>query len=223
MSKVHTYLQHEALFRGQAALLARKDVKILLCGGGALGSFLCDLLARQGYWGLAVLDMDKVDDTNYGTQNFGKADVGRLKTQQIRANIFRRIGVNVESLPKKLTRQNARNFVRRFDLVVDLFDNAESRTILQEVCKSEDKACLHAGVAAMGFFEVRWNDTYVIPVPEKQVVGNEPCEYPLAANLVIMCVGVIAEIINKFVTTGLKRSAEFWLKSMSLEIFDENL
>lgn len=216
MSKVDTYLQHESLYRPDGAVAKRKAAKVLLCGGGALGSFLSDLLARQGYWAQTVLDRDKVEDANFGTQNFGKMDVGRPKATQIRTNIFRRYGVVVEGVVKSLTQSNVKSLVKGFDLVVDLFDNGESRENVRAACESLKIPCVHAGLAAMGFFQVQWNERYIAPPTVDE--ENAPCDYPLAANLVLMCVAVTAEVINLYFQDGTKRDVEFWLNSMSLEV-----
>jgi len=217
MAKVHTYLQHESLYRGEGVLKKRASAKILLCGGGALGSWLTDLLARQGYWALTVLDMDKVEDANFGTQMFGRADVGRSKAAQIAANIFRRIGVKVEALTKKVTSSNVTSLVKGYDLVVDLFDNGDSRRLLHEACKDKNIACVHGGTAAMGFFEVRWNEDYIVPRTTGDL-EDAPCDYPMAANLVMMCVAAVAESINRYIDSDEKLNTEFWLKSMSLDM-----
>ncbi len=217
MTKVDTYLVHESLYRPDGVVAKRKQVKVLLCGGGALGSFLSDLLARQGYWAQTVLDREKVEDANFGTQNFGKADVGRPKATQIRVNAFRRYGVTVKDVVKSLTKNNAKSLVKGFDLVVDLFDNGDSRELLRVACGSGKIPCLHSGVAAMGYFQVRWNERYIAPPAAVDDEGDAPCEYPLAANLVSMCVAATAEVINRFFESGEKRDVEFWLNSMSLE------
>ena len=215
MTKVDTYLQHESLYRPDGVVAKRKQAKILLCGGGALGSFLSDLLARQGYWAQTVLDRDKVDDDNFGTQNYGKADVGRPKATQIRVNAYRRYGVIVKDVVKSLTKDNAKSLVRGFDLVIDLFDNGESRELVRAACKAGKIACVHSGLAAMGYFQVQWNERYIAPPTADE--DDAPCDYPLAANLVLMCVAATAEVINRFFESGEKRDVEFWLNSMSLE------
>jgi len=215
MAKVTTYLQHESLYRPDGVVAKRKQAKILLCGGGALGSFLSDLLSRQGYWNQTVLDRDKVEDGNFGTQNFGKRDIGRPKATMIRAHAFNRYGVVVKDEVKSLTKDNAKSLVKGFDLVLDLFDNGESREIVRSVCEAGNIPCLHSGLAAMGYFQVQWNEIYIAPPTVD--THNAPCEYPMAANLVMMCVAATAEVINRFFESGEKRNVEFWLKSMSLE------
>lgn len=217
MAKVHTYLQHESLYRGKTVVQERRVARIVICGVGALGSWLIDLLARQGYWGLTALDMDKVGDENFGTQNYGKMDVGRFKAPQVAANVFRRVSVPVKAVTKKLTVDNASVLLRDHALVVDLFDNRPSRMAVQKICSDHGWPCVHAGLAAMGFFQVRWNEDYVVPSARNEDASDAPCEYPLAANLVMMCVAATAEIINRYIDDGQKLNIEFWLNSMSLD------
>ncbi len=209
------HLTHESLYRGKGVLEKRSKAKVLLCGLGALGSFLSDLLARQGYLSLTGVDFDKVDRSNFGTQNYGKSDIGRSKVSQARTNTFNRIGVVIDPIHKKLIAGNVK-LVAGFDLVVDLFDNSESRQLLFDACNFHKIPCLHAGMASIGYFEVKWNEVYT--PPKKTPEGDAPCDYPLAANLVTLCVGITAEIINRFIDTSEKRSVEFWLDSLSLEI-----
>jgi len=216
MAKVDTYLQHESLYRPDGVVEKRKQAKILLCGGGALGSWLSDLLARQGYWAQSVLDRDKVEDGNFGTQNFGKADVGRPKASQIRGNTFRKYGVLIKDFVKSLSKDNAKSLLKDYDLVVDVFDNGESREIVRATCEELGIPCVHAGLTAMGYLQVRWNEQYVAPPTVDE--EDAPCEYPLAANLVLMCVAVTAESINRYFESGEKMDVEFWLNSMSLDV-----
>lgn len=212
------YLEHERLFR-EDTLAARQDKKILLCGAGALGSFLTELLVRQGYNGLTVLDRERVEGENFGTQNYGNADVGRPKATQLASNIFRKVGVKVTALHKELKEGNARMLLGGFDLVVDLFDNAISRRLIQATCQQSGVPCLHAGLATIGYAEVRWNERYAAP-PVKEQEEDGPCEYPMAANLVMFCVSATAEVINQFVDEGKKKDVEFWLKSMSVQLIE---
>ncbi|MHA2279468.1 MAG: ThiF family adenylyltransferase [Promethearchaeota archaeon] len=217
MARVHSYLQHESLYRGVKIVQKRHDARIMICGVGALGSWLIDLLARQGYWNLTALDMGKVGDENFGTQNYGKMDVGRFKAKQIAANVFRRISVPISVITKKLCTNNAAVLLKNQTLVVDLFDNRPGRMAVQQICSHHRWPCVHAGLAAMGFFQVHWNEGYVVPSARNEDASDAPCEYPLAANLVIMCVAATAEVINRYIDDNQKLNVEFWLNSLSLD------
>lgn len=223
MKRISDFLVHETAYRGNANVIdnrASKQIKIL--GAGALGSFVTELLARQGYTGLTVVDFDKVERANFGTQNFGSTDVGRSKASQLTHNIIRKIGVHLASVTKKVTESNVNSIIGGADLVVDLFDNVESRRLVRDTCTKKGIPCLHAGMASIGYFEVLWNEGYLIPEKDSNP-ENAPCDYPLAANLVILCVGALAEVMNRYFDEGKKTEVEFWLNSMKMEFTDGTL
>lgn len=205
---------HEAAYRGEAVVAKRQNTYIVVLGVGAIGSKIINLLATQGYTKLLLVDMDRVEAKNFGTQDFGLRDVGRMKASQARANLFARLGVlkNVNAEDKKVTEGNIDRIVRGADLVLDCFDNHASRSMVKNFCSKIP--CLHIGMSGDGFSEIEWNDNYRShPSPEQPLdeAGN-PCEYPLAANLVHLTVGLAAEVINKYVDEGIRQSVQFTLR-----------
>jgi hypothetical protein len=59
--------------------------------------------------------------------------------------------------------------------VVECFDNAESRRVVQDYVRSRQKPCVHAGLAANGEFGVvRWDAHFVID--EEGAPGQATCE-----------------------------------------------
>jgi molybdopterin/thiamine biosynthesis adenylyltransferase len=123
----------------------------------------------------------------------------------------------VASEHEELKPSNARSLLKGYDLVVDLFDNAPSRKLIQEQCLELDIPCLHAGMATVGYFAIVWNEDYTAPVTREREDDNAPCDYPMAANLVMLCVASTAEIINRYIDSKEKKNIEFWLKSMSFK------
>ena len=73
---------------------------------GAVGSTLADSLARQGLRRLRVIDFDRVEARNLATQTYTTDDVGALKVQALKDQIFRATGVEIDAVPKKLTPEN---------------------------------------------------------------------------------------------------------------------
>ncbi len=211
---VSDHLAHESEFRGQDSVDRRGNKVILLAGVGALGSWLVDLLVRQGYTSLTVLDRDSVEGANFGTQNYGNEDIGRKKATAIATRIFRRLKINVAAIDKELRSSNAKKILGGFGLVIDLFDNVESRMLLKEFCEAQKIPCLHVGMSGDGFSEIEWNENYRAHPPAEVVDQEEPCDYPLASNLVHITVGLAAEVINKFIDGGVKESVHFTLKDM---------
>lgn len=218
MAKISNHLLHEAEFRGEDIVLQRSKPRIVICGVGALGSKLVDLLASQGYTNLSVIDKDRVEGKNFGTQHYGLADVGRMKAQQIAANLFRRLKVKIDSHPQELRANNVKKLLVG-DLIIDLFDNADSRNLVRDYCREHGISCLHAGLSDDGFAEVEWNENYeAYPVNLVSPEGEIPCEYPLAANLVHLAVGFTSEVINKFFGKNIKESVHFTLNDMHVDI-----
>src|SRR5919199_4829456 len=115
---------HERLYRGADALARLAGVRLVLCGAGALGSHLADNLARQGLGLLRVIDRDRVEEHNVGTQLYGEAEVGAWKVEALRGRLFRAVGVEIEAVAKELTGRNARGLLKGAGLVLDTFDNA---------------------------------------------------------------------------------------------------
>jgi len=206
------FLLHERMYRKE---ISNRDAKILLCGCGALGSWLAEFLSRQGYTNITVLDFDRVEQSNFGTQNFCKSDIGRMKAQQLANNIFIKIGTKITPIIKRLTNENT-HLLKNYNLIVDLFDNIESRRLVQNAANTYGIECLHAGVSSIGFLDICWNDNYKLPTDNTDR-GEDVCEYPLASNLVFLCVSLSAEVINKFIDNGKKQNLQFWLNSFSVE------
>lgn len=209
-----TMFSHETLFRGRQIFENRAHRRIILCGLGALGSNLADLLASQGYLRLAGLDKDRVERSNLGTQAYSPADVGKKKATQTAANIFRRLQVIIERFDVELSSKNA-SVLASYDLVVDLFDNSASRNLVYLFCREHKVPCLHTGMSGDGFIEIQWNERYRLH-PEIEA-GDGPCEYPLATNLVHIATALTAEIINTFIDHGVRRSIEFTLKDLHID------
>ncbi len=201
---------HEQLYRG-AGLARLASVPVVLCGAGALGSHLADNLVRQGVTTLRVIDRDRIETHNVGTQLYGECDVGGWKTEVLRNRLFRAASVEVEVVTKELTGRNAAAMLKGAGLVVDTFDNSASRQLVQEQCRAQRLACLHVGLFA-DYGEVIWDETYRVPADG---VGDT-CEYPLVRNLVLLAVAVGSEAIVRFVLEGQRQSWSVTLRDFAV-------
>lgn len=206
------HLVHESEYRGEEIVAARGSAKIICCGAGAIGSNLLDLLAVQGYHALVVIDKDRVESGNLGTQAYTPADAGRMKASQLSAFIFRKLKVKVEAIDTELKSSNVKKLLSGAKLVIDAFDNACSRNLVQDFCKKSSIPCLHIGMSVDGFAEIEWNENYHAHEPPPG--EHAPCDYPLAVNLVKFTVAMAAEVINSFIDYGKKRAIHFTLKDM---------
>jgi molybdopterin/thiamine biosynthesis adenylyltransferase len=188
---------HEQLYRGPDSLARLAQTRLVLCGAGALGSHLADNLVRQGFGLLRVIDRDRVEEHNVGTQLYGECDVGAWKVEVLRNRLFRAAGVEVEVAAKEFSERTARALLKGAGLAVDTFDNSASRGLVQGQCRALGLPCLHVGLFA-DYAEVVWDERYRVPAD----VGGDVCDYPLARNLVLLAVALASEVLVRSVLDG---------------------
>lgn len=203
---------HEEVYRGADLLKKLAAQPITLCGAGAIGSNLADNLVRQGFQKLTVIDMDRVEDHNRNSQLWTSRDVGQMKVAALRNHLFNVMKVSIEPIDKKLDAGNVKKFLRAGAIVVDGFDNPESRKIVMDHCRDNKIDCLHIGLAE-DCAEVTWNDRYRVPVVSE---GLDICEYPLARNIAIFAVTVGTESIIRYIESGVKESYILSLKDFKI-------
>lgn len=202
---------HERIYRGTEAVSRLESVPITLCGAGALGSLLADNLARQGFRLARVIDSDRVEEHNVGTQLYGESEVGAWKVDALRNRLFRTVGVEIEVVAKELTERNARSLLKGPGLLIDTFDNATARRLVQKRCRAEDVPCLHIGLFA-DYAEIIWDEDYRVP----RDVGVNVCDYPMARNLVLLAVAVASESLVRFLLHGSKENWSATLRDLAI-------
>jgi tRNA A37 threonylcarbamoyladenosine dehydratase len=207
---------HEALYRGEEALRKLAQTRLVVCGAGAVGSNLVDNLVRQGFRRVTVVDFDRIEAHNVGTQTYAESDVGAFKVEMLQAEIFRAVGVEIEAVRQRLTARNVGRLLSEADLVVDGFDNHESRALVTEHCRARGIPCLHVGLSA-DYAEILWNDTYRVP---QDVLGNgvDVCDYPLARNLIQFAVALASEAVVRFVLEGQQEGYSFTLRDLRINM-----
>jgi molybdopterin/thiamine biosynthesis adenylyltransferase len=189
---------HESLYRGETLLAKLARTRLTLCGAGAIGSNLADTLVRQGASHLRVIDHDRVDEHNVSTQTYGEHEVGVWKVEALRNHLFRVAGVEIDAVRKQLVESNARQLLKDTDLIIDAFDNAASRKLVQDTARASVTPCLHIGLFE-DYCEVVWDEAYRVP---NDVAATEVCDYPLARNLVLLATALAGETILRFLADG---------------------
>lgn len=205
-------LNHEALYRGEEAMARLASARIVLCGAGALGSHLAEHLLRQGARQLTVIDFDRVEQHNLGTQNYEEGDIGAFKVDALRARCYRATGVEIATVSQPLTERNAAKLLRHADLVLDTFDTSASRRLVSETCATLGRPCLHLGMHT-DYGEVHWNEGYRVP---SDVVAPDVCAYPLARNLALLMVALGAEVALRFLLTGARENHSITLRDLTI-------
>lgn len=135
--QMRRYARHLALpeigIAGQEKLRA---ARVLILGAGGLGSPVALYLAAAGVGHLGIVDFDTVELANLQRQILhGTGDVGRQKTESARAALHRlNPEVAVETHSVRLTRANALELIRPYDVVVDGTDNFPTRYLANDAC-----------------------------------------------------------------------------------------
>ena len=183
---------HEEIYRGKDYAKKLQGL-VTVAGVGALGSNLLDNLSRQGFPKLRGIDKDRIEVHNLNTQFWNTRDVGALKAASAKTKIYQNIGIEIEAVDKELTAANAKHVFKGSALVVDCFDNAAARQIVQDHCRATKTPCLHMGLFE-DYGEVAWDQNYRVP---KDAEGDV-CDYPLARNIILLTVAIGSEEILDF-------------------------
>ena len=125
-----------------------KAARVLLVGAGGLGSPLGLYLAAAGVGTLGIVDFDVVDYTNLQRQILhSTADVGRKKLDSA-ADRLKAINpfVELRRFETKLTRHNALELFRDFDMVADGTDNFPTRYLVNDACVLSRKPNVYGSI-----------------------------------------------------------------------------
>ncbi len=131
---------------GQLKLLASR---VTLCGCGALGTVLANVLVRAGVGFIRVVDRDFVEPSNLQRQvlfdeadvanNMPKAEAAAVKMRQINSS------VTVEPVVADIDRTNIEDLTRDADLILDGSDNFEVRYLINDVAIKHGKPWVYGG------------------------------------------------------------------------------
>ena len=205
-------LIHEEKYRGDGLLKKMAEQEFVVCGAGALGSNIVENMVRQGFKKFTVIDFDRVDDHNRHTQAYDRRDVGQLKVTALKSRIFNIMGLTITDVAKKLEESNLKKHLKKGSIIIDGFDNSESRGLVTKYCMVNNILCLHAGLYK-DYAEIKWNPVYRVPAPVK---GLDVCEYPLARNIVMMASIVVIETLIAYMELGVFNNFAITLKDMTI-------
>ena len=118
---------------GQSKLLSST---VLIIGMGGLGSPAAMYLASAGVGKLVLCDDDVVDLSNLQRQIVHRtADIGKAKTESAKKTLLAlNPDVVIDTIAKRLDRDELCDQVKSCDVVVDASDNFDTRFLLNEVC-----------------------------------------------------------------------------------------
>lgn len=177
---------------------------IVICGGGALGSHVL-FLGRDLVANLAVIDDDRVETKNLDSQWFVKQMLGKNKATALKLQLQNFYGIRVRDMAVRLTSLNVDTLLGAADLVVDGFDNAASRQLVQNHVRLRGIPCVHGGLAANGEFGVvRWEGAFAIDAED--VPGQPTCEGGGFLPLISMVAAALVRSIREWIEDGVERN-----------------
>jgi adenylyltransferase/sulfurtransferase len=131
---------------GQKRLLASH---VTLCGCGALGTVLANVLVRAGVGHLRVVDRDFIELSNLQrqvlfdeqdvTENLPKAEAAARKLEAINS------AIHVEPVVTDIDRTNILELVHDADLILDGTDNFEIRYLINDAAVKLNKPWVYGG------------------------------------------------------------------------------
>ena len=178
-------------------------LRIIIVGAGALGSHLL-LLSRNLPGQLTVIDFDRVERKNTLSQFHSRMGMGRNKAAALQQAMQGLFGLRIQSVPHRLTADNAAALLSGAALVVDCVDNAPTRALIQSVVRTSDVACLHGALAADGSYaRVMWDEVFSIDADGE---GQATCEDGEHLPFIAVVAARMAMAIQEYLRDGTKRS-----------------
>lgn len=119
--------------------------KVLVMGVGGLGSGVIMNLAALGIGQIKVVDSEIIEETNFNRQLIHKyKNIGRAKVMSAKEWVQEfNEDIKVEIDKTKIDELNYFNVIDDYDIIVDCFDNYESKYILNEIAHRHKKILIH--------------------------------------------------------------------------------
>ena len=175
---------------GEAGQQKLKEARVLIVGVGGLGSPISLYLTGAGVGTIGLVDDDVVSETNLQRQVlYSEPELGLPKALQAqkRLSALNR-EVKIDAYPTRLTPENAKEIISRYDIVVDGCDNFATRYLINDTCVELGKVYVYGAIRAfdgqVSVFNYKSGKTYrdffpeeemkEMPHPPKGVMGVTP-------------------------------------------------
>ena len=189
-------------------------MRIVILGVGALGSTTA-VLCRALDATLVFVDFDKVESKNLQSQAFVKQSLGKNKAEALKAQLLNFYGLKTDAYGVRLTAENVAQLLDGAGLVVDCFDNAQSRKLVSDHARTKGLPLVHAAISGDGSFGlVRW-DTHFVPDAEDHA-GQATCEGGEHLPMIGLLAATLARTLQDFVAKGEQRDSMVGLKSVTV-------
>ena len=125
-----------------------KRAKVIIAGGGGLGSPSAIYLAAAGVGMIRIVDHDRVELSNLNRQVLHwHKDIGRSKVTSATEKLKKlNPEVEIEAIEETITEANVSQLMAGFDVVVDAMDNLPTRYLLNKAALEKDIPFFHGAV-----------------------------------------------------------------------------
>ncbi len=126
------------------------EANILTIGAGGLGCLANLVLAKAGVKKLSLIDFDHVEISNLNRQILHTtSSIGQKKVESAKRSLkAMNPELQVTTFSSAFAKENAREIIKKHDLVIDGLDNLPTRYLLNDACYFEKKPLVEAGALA---------------------------------------------------------------------------
>lgn len=166
------------------------EARVLIVGVGGLGSPIAIYLAGAGVGTLGLMDDDVVSVSNLHRQVlYDETQVGLSKAECAKECLIKHNSdITIKAYAHRLTKENAKEIISQYDIVVDGTDNFLTRFIISDECEAQEKPYVYGAICGLegqvsvlckGHATYRTlfpneQETLSMPHPGKQVTGVTP-------------------------------------------------
>lgn len=127
---MNDWLQREELLIGKENIEKLKNSKVIIFGLGGVGGSAIEAIVRVGINNIALVDCDKISETNINRQIFATTKtIGKLKVEAAKERLMEiNPNLNIEVYNLFFNKENSNGFdFSKYDYIIDAIDTVSSK------------------------------------------------------------------------------------------------
>ncbi|MFO8235284.1 MAG: HesA/MoeB/ThiF family protein [Bacteroidales bacterium] len=134
---------------GEEAMEKLKNSKILVIGGGGLGSAVLPLLATSGVGTIGIAENDTIEISNLQRQIlYSPLDIGEKKLKVIHSTMIKlNPDIRLKTYDTYLNKKNGEEIIDEYQYILDCTDNFQTRYLINDICAEKQKPLIYASVS----------------------------------------------------------------------------
>nr|QCI04379.1 Molybdopterin biosynthesis protein [Antithamnion hubbsii] len=174
-----------------------KKARVLVIGIGGLGCPAITYLTNAGIGKIGIIDNDIVDLSNlnrqilYNQDNIGqdKVNCTHVKMKKINEKCI------IKTYNYKINKDNARNIIQHYDIIIDATDNFHTRYIIDEICYQLHKIHIYGAInryeGQVSIFNYKNNLRYSDIYPKNLRLNNLDCNTMGVLGIMTGTIGIL--------------------------------